>query len=101
MNVGTGIPDLWSVLTIPSEGQNILSSLQRLRNLHQVLECPGVIALWMVRKVNLGPLRPMRSGSVGGADQGDGEPAILVEIFIFRMPVDPGSVALHYRKIGC
>ena len=93
MNISTGIPDLGSGLTVPSEGQNILSSLQRLRNLHQVLECPGVIALWMVRKVNLGPLRPMRSGSVGGADQGDGKPTILMEIFIFRMPVDPGSIA--------
>ena len=95
MNVSTGIPDLGSGLTVPSEGQNILSRLQRLGNLHQVLECPGVIVLWMVRKVNLGPLRPMRSGSVGGADQGDGKPAILMEIFIFRMPVDPSSVALH------
>ena len=56
MNVSTGIPDLGSGLTVPSEGQNILSSLQGLRNLHQVLECPGVIMLWVVRKVNLGPL---------------------------------------------
>ena len=47
---------------------------------------------------NLGPLGVWRSGALGGGDQLVGDPALLVEVFIVRLPVDPLKVA--FSKTG-
>ena len=98
-NIGTGVPHLGSSLTVPAEGKDIVSGLQVLGNLHQVLEGPGVSAVRLGTQGNLGPLRVWRSGALGGGDQLVGDPAVLVEVFIVRMPIDPLKVA--FSKTGC
>ena len=97
-NIGTGVPHLGSSLTVPAEGKDIVSGLQVLGNLHQVLEGPGVSAVRLGTQGNLGPLRVWRRGALGGGDQLVGDPAVLVEVFIVRMPVDPLKVA--FSKTG-
>ena len=97
-NIGTGVPHLGSSLTVPAEGKDIVSGLQVLGNLHQVLEGPGISAVRLGTQGNLGPLRVWRRGALGGGDQLVGDPAVLVEVFIVRMPVDPLKVA--FSKTG-
>ena len=93
-NIGTGVPHLGSSLAVPAEGEDIVSGLQVLGNLHQVLECPGVSLVRVGVDVNLGPLRVLGGGALGGGDQVVGDPALLVEIVnVIWLPVDPLGVS--------
>ena len=97
-NIGTGVPHLGSSLAVPAEGEDIVSGLEVLGHLHQVLEGPGVSVVGLRTQGNLGPLGVWRSGALGGGDQLVGDPALLVEVFIVRVPVDPLKVA--FSKTG-
>ena len=97
-NISTGVPHLGSSLTVPTEGKDIVSGLEVLGNLHQVLEGPGVSVVRLCTQGNLGPLGVFGGGALGGGDQLVGDPALLVEVFIVRLPVDPLKVA--FSKTG-
>ena len=98
LDIGAGVPHLRRVLAVPAEGKDIVSGLEVLGHLHQVLECPGISVVRLRTQGNLGPLRVWRSGALGGGDQLVGDPALLVEVFIVRLPVDPLKVA--FSKTG-
>ena len=86
------------MLAVPAEGEDIVTRLEVLGHLHQVLEGPGVSLVRVGVDVNLGPLRVLGGGALGGGDQLVGDPALLVEVFIVRLPVDPLKVA--FSKTG-
>ena len=93
-NIGTGVPHLGSSLAIPAEGEDIVTRLEVLGHLHQVLEGPGVSLVRVGVDVNLGPLGVLGGGALGGGDQVVGDPALLVEIVnVIWLPVDPLGVS--------
>ena len=94
LDIGAGVPHLRRVLAVPAEGKDIVTGLQILGNLHQVLECPGVSLVRVGVDVNLGPLGVLGGGALGGGDQVVGDPALLVEIVnVIWLPVDPLGVS--------
>merc|ERR1739836_25087 len=83
-------------MAVPAEGEDIVTRLKILGNLHQVLECPGVSLVRVGVDVNLGPLRVLGGGALGGGDQVVGDPALLVEIVnVIWLPVDPLGVSVE------
>ena len=93
-NIGTGVPHLGSSLAVPAEGEDIVSGLEVLGHLHQVLEGPGIPLVRVGVDVNLGPLGVLGGGALGGGDQVVGDPALLVEIVnVIWLPVDPLGVS--------
>ena len=54
------------MLTVPAEGEDIVSGLQVLGNLHQVLDGPPVAGLVLAQNGQGGPLGSRRGGALGG-----------------------------------
>ena len=55
-NISTGVPHLGSSLAVPAEGEDIVSGLEVLGNLHQVLDGPPVAGLVLAQNGQGGPL---------------------------------------------
>ena len=89
LNVGTGTPHLGCLLAVPSEGEDVLSGLQVLRNLHQVLDGPPVAGLVLAQNGQGGPLRARRGGALGGGQDLLLLPLILGEGRVAGLVVEP------------
>ena len=88
-NIGTGVPHLGSSLTVPAEGKDIVSGLQVLGNLHQVLDGPPVAGLVLAQNGQGGPLRSRRGGALGGGQDLLLLPLILGEGRVAGLVVEP------------
>ena len=91
-NISTGAPNLRTCETIPTEGEDVISWREALRNFNQILESPYIPGVCSFRRVYFGPFWTFWCCPWLRRDQVHGDPTPL-EVNP-RFPIDPRSCPL-------